>query len=361
MGHPERNDILIALASALQMKVSEEMNSGGGSPGDIQAAPAKSTGSARWPGPDSLDLVSALCAEAGAGVEERAARLGALDSDERMRWTLGILAQSRTALSHYHMYLDETIHPSHLSQTLRDEPPRIRNIVLRHLPDQLARAVASGLECEARQIGSDAAAPSTATISLLPSRADHCLPTADIITVIHRAFVSNFVCRHQLAKVCDFDRLSASNLLRLMRFLGIRETAIACRGICTVETLTAFLRRFPGEDSCAIASQMSSLHSIDRTRVTLAESRVQRALAIARPAELDGDGGTLLDRIGLLLVHRALRQRGTDAMRYTMQKLPIEAARELETGVEGDVSDEDCCIAWQDVEALATVLQPFET
>jgi hypothetical protein len=361
MGHPERNDILIALAITLQMKVSEEMNPEGGSPDDIQAAPAKSTGSTRRPGPDSADLVSALCAEAGAGVEERVARLSALGSDERIRWTLGILAQSRTALNHYHMYLDETIHPSHLSQTLREEPPRIRSIVLRHLPDQLARAVASGLDCEARPIGSDAAASSSITISLPASRADHCLPTSDIITVIHRAFVSHFVCRDQLAKVCDFDRLSSSNLLRLMRFLGIRETAIACRGISRVETLTAFLRRFPGEESRAIATQMSSLPSIDRTRVTLAESRVQRALAIARPAELNGDGGTLLDRIGLLLVHRALKQRGTDAMRYTMQKLPIEAGRELETAVEGDVSDEDCRIARQDVEALATVLQPFET
>src|SRR5215471_3743276 len=348
MSHPERSDILLALAIALQMRGSEETTSEAGSPDDAQAAPARSTGSARKPGPDPLDLFSALSSEAGARVEEQAARLGGLGSDERMRWTIGVLSQSRTALNHYGLYLDEKIHPSHLADTLRDEPTRIQEIVLRHLPDQLARAVASGLDCDARLVGTDDAV-------------DHCLPIADIIAVIHRAFVSNFVCRDQLAKTSDFDSLSPTGLLRLIRLLGIREIAIACRGISTVETLTAFLRRFPGEDCRAIATQISSLPSIDRMRVMLAESRVQRALATLRPAELDADGGILLDRIGLSLVQRALRQRGADALRYTMQKLPFEGAGDLEKTLEDDVSGEDCRIAWQDVEALAAALQRFET
>src|SRR5262249_20150116 len=98
MQSPERSDILIALAMAFQMKVSEASPVFGPSQ-EVQQARPSSHNSAQGPRLNSLDPVSALCAEAGPPLEEQATRLRALDRDARVRWTLSILAQSRTALN----------------------------------------------------------------------------------------------------------------------------------------------------------------------------------------------------------------------------------------------------------------------
>ncbi|MEJ7709032.1 MAG: hypothetical protein WKF84_04055 [Pyrinomonadaceae bacterium] len=107
--------------------------------------------------------------------------------------------------------------------------------------------------------------------------------------------------------------------------LGVRETALACRGISNVEAIASFLRRFPTEDAQAIAAHMRALANIALWRVRFAEGIVQPKI------DSDLEPCTMLDRAGTSLLALAMINRDSATVRFTVQKIPFEGAKWIQS------------------------------
>lgn len=287
-----------------------------------------------------LDLLSEMQITDRRLVENRAAWLLALDEQEQTEWALRTLARARHTSSEESARVNENIHPSHIIEALRREPVRIQMLLLRHLPDSLRKPAGDALG-----IAKDYYA------TAIEKFGNH--PVAKIETVAVRAFLSNFVSAEQVIDPTPLDHLSGIELARLARLIGARETALACRSIAAVETLSSFLRRFPAEDSHAIAAFISALTNVE-------PERVSRAAAIVRSAmDAGAEPAVMLDRIGISMIACALRNRSKEARLFIMQKLPLEAARELEIMIDDGAAYEEgeSLFASEEIEALAASLR----
>jgi hypothetical protein len=206
--------------------------------------------------------------------------------------------------------LDEHIHPSHIIEALRAEPARVRLLILNHLPPALAASAVAALEGAAGR-------------EFLQSPVAWETPPLEIIDLVRRKFLSRFVMLGELGQPTALDLLTGVELARLVRLLGVRETAIACRGIMQMETMTAFLRRFAAEDARAITARIALLRDVTALRVRHAEEIVHDAL------ESEAEPGAMLNRAGLRLLSITLAGEREARLRYSAQKLPVEVARAL--------------------------------
>lgn len=276
-----------------------------------------------------LQVLSVLGDADRRAVERRAQWYAKLGRDKQASWLARMLARSRAKLAH----LDEHIHPSHILEELRDEPPRIQALILRHLPPALAASCATALDLElpVTPEGRHAPAPieSVAGGGRGPEVRDadpvDVAPAPEIVDLVRRTFLSHFVAANEINNPTHLDVLSGLELARLVRLLGVHETAIACRGVNRAEAVGSFLRRFAAEDARAIATHMATLISVEPQRIALAEQLVHEALS------LEPEPGAMLDRLGMQVLAVALAVREAAAVRaaYITQKLPVEAAREL--------------------------------
>ena len=290
-------------------------------------------------------LFAALEPSLRQAVERRAEWHARLPPPKQGDWLAFVLGRARA--DRRRARLDERIYPSHVAEALRAEPPRVRALVTRHLPFALAPAVAAELGVE--EAGDDAA-----------EAAGHA-PAPEVVEVVRREFLSRFVSASDLPAQTPLELLTGAELARLVRLLGVRETAVACRGIEAVEAVASFLRRFAPEDARAVAAHMRSLSEVDGRRVAFAEQVVREALLG------EEDPRAMLDRTGLRLLAVALA--GPDnglRLRYTAQKLPVEAARWLEESArtvaaqadaQGPAARELLRSIARDTEALAAGLQ----
>ena len=285
----ERIDMLLALALALG-------DEGGPAPGG-----------AVTPG-----VLSALKPSERQAVERRAGWYARLAPHKQREWLAYTHARARAREKF--APLDEHVHPSQIVEALAGEPTRVREMVVRYLPPALAAAVAE-------ELGVGHVAPGDG----LPAAGEGNSPAPEVIAIVRRKFLAHFAWLGDLARATPLEYLSGAELARLIRLLGARETATACRGIAEVEAVTAFLRRFAAEDARAIATHIATLTDVDPRRVAFAETNVREALS-AEP-----EPGGMLDRTGLRLLAFTLSGReGGARLRYTAQKLPVAAARWLE-------------------------------
>ncbi|HYO63797.1 MAG TPA: hypothetical protein VER08_09220 [Pyrinomonadaceae bacterium] len=261
------------------------------------------------PSPETTDasptgawkIFSSLGASERLALERRAAwhaRLPPAKQREWLAYTLGI-ARERGAAQ-----LDEHVHPSHVVEVLRDEPAYVRRLVAAHLPPALAAHVEE-------VFGAGGAT------SVSPE------PESELVGVVRRTFLSHFTSRAELARVTPLELLTGVELARLVRLLGVRETALACRAIQAVEAVGSFLRRFAPEDAHAVAAHISTLTDVDPRRVAFAERVVHEAFS-AEP-----EPSAMLNRAGLRLLALTLATRDEAHLNYVAQKLPLEAARWL--------------------------------
>lgn len=280
------------------------------------------------------DVLSALDKKEQQAVEQRRMWYAKLNREKQGQWLAHTLGSVRAQPSH----LDEHVHPSHIIEALLDEPPRVQALVLRNLPRVLAATCAAALQAtrwsDAREQRSPAslantsasAASSAAQNKIMHKRraTDHVNePAPEIITLVRRTFLSHFIAAGELHKPDDLDLLSGIELARLVRLLGVRETAVACRGIERMEDVAAFLRRFSAEDAHAIASHISRLTEVESSRVAFAHQLVHEAL------NLDAEPEAMLDRLGLRLLAIALIHRESLTVAYLSQKIPVLASRAL--------------------------------
>jgi hypothetical protein len=262
-------------------------------------------------------LFSSLDAPRRQAVARRAEWQSRLPPPKQGEWLAFVLSRARA--EDRSARFDEHIHPSHVVEALRAEPPRVRALVTHHLPPTLASAVTA-------ELGGDA--------SDTPGGELH-EPAPEVVDIVRREFLSRFVSPADLTPT-PLELLTGAELARLVRLLGVRETAVACRGIEEVEAVASFLRRFAPEDARAIATHLRTLSEVDARRVAFAEQVVREAL-LGEP-----EPGAMLDRAGLRLLAITLAGDANRLrLRYTAQKLPFEAARWLEEAAAAVAADAD--------------------
>jgi hypothetical protein len=240
-------------------------------------------------------------------VIERAAKIGSLSDFQRQRW-LGRSIDNvrRRGLS---TKLDQHVNAEHIAKVLKNEPRPIRRSILNYLPLELNQNVERLLDP-----GSGIPVNDEFLNDLPP----------EIIEVVKRSFLAKFV---QIESVCDpntIDGLSADELRQFVRYLGLREIAVACRGIKSKEKIAAFLCRFAEEDAKEIAMYLSNLDQVEPIWVSIADRTVQRLWnRRLRPHQI-------LHKIGLEVLACAFAERSDTAVRYTSQKLSCRDAARLE-------------------------------
>jgi hypothetical protein len=267
---------------------------------------------------DALASLNALAPATRQAIGRRAEWFAKLPRQKQHEWVAHMIRRARGSETRF----DERIHPSHVAEQLREEPPRVRSLVLSYLPTRIAEDVAAQLGMARHaHTEANAAAP-------------------EVVAVVRREFLSRFEPPPSASSARPLDLLSGAGLARLVRLLGVRETAVACRGIEAVEAVASFLRRFGPEDARAIASHIASLTDVEPARVRFAEH-------VTREALIDGaEPGAMLDLVGLRLLANSF---GSDSdssrLRYAARKLPIEASRLLSEmareGITRFVKDEE--------------------
>ena len=251
---------------------------------------------------EALASLNALAPSTRQAIGRRAEWFAKLPRQKQHEWVAHMIRRARRSEPRF----DERIHPSHVAEQLREEPPRVRALVLSYLPTRVAEDVSAQLGVAGHATAeANAAAP-------------------EVVAVVRREFLSRFEPPPDASNARPLDLLSGAGLARLVRLLGVRETAVACRGIEAVEAVASFLRRFGPEDARAVAAHIASLTDVEPARVRFAEQ-------VTREALIDGaEPGAMLDLVGLRLLANSF---GSDAdssrLRYTAQKLPVEAARLL--------------------------------
>lgn len=258
----------------------------------------------------------------------RAEQCAKLTQNEQFQWVQRTLEQARA--NRKFAFLDEHTHPSHITIALREEPRYIQLLVLRSLPRSVAEATAAALKLVlpsnsphdralTEGLASDGPLVSDNHESLAADRAH----TREIFVIVQRVFLSHFVTIDELRQPRDLDLLTRAELARLVWLLGVRETAIACRGIPAIEALAPFLRRFPAEDARAIASHIPNLTNIEPQRVAFAEQLINASLSLELAPKV------VLNHIGMQMLAVSLGASDAQRWRFTAQKIPVEVAKEL--------------------------------
>lgn len=290
----------------------------------------------------------------------RAAWYAKLAPEEQSSWLRRTLSRAHNQARDAVDRLDEHVHSSHIVEVLRREPPQVQRLVLHYLPRPLAARSAATLNItlvlDEQQLSGgkrlDGATP-WRDEQVLSADIDP-LPAPKIVAVIRRTFLAHFIAADALRSPTELDLLSGAELARLVRLLGAREIAVACRGITAVEAVASFLSRFSTEDAQVIAAHIAAMTTIDPPRIAFAEHLVHIALSVEQ------EPGVMLNRVGMALVAMAMVKRNSVERRYTEQKLPVEAAEGLRLLVDEWTAQSDREMvgrAAKETERLATDLR----
>lgn len=290
ISNEEKTDILLILAQAFEKKFGES----------AAASPAAD-------GSDSIartaeNSFAALGAAESDAVQKRAAYLDELPEESFVIWQeiqLNKLRRRGRA-----MRLDENINSAHIAENLSREPKAIRNLILKNLPADLSKRIIKYLELYF-SIG-DLQKPLNESEKIIDET---------IVALIKRKFLANFVAFEDIFEPNALDKFSIAELEDFIRQLGLREMAIACRGITSKETLAAFLNRFNPEEAREIVRYITELDKIKPFWVAQADELVRRSWRGDFPPE------KVLRKIGLKLLAFAYAFRDETARRYASQKL----------------------------------------
>ncbi len=197
--------------------------------------------------------------------------------------------------------LDEQINPAQITEVLRSETKAVQELILRHLPINLGAQVASELGLKSS--------------SYTLSKAGHQPINDKIVALVRQKFLSHFVALEDIYEPTAADKLSIRELAKFIRQLGVRETAIACRGISSKESLAVFLGGFNESNAKEIAEYITELEKIKPFWVAEADKLVGRTL------ESDFQPDDLLQILGLQLLASGFVRREATAQKYTAQKM----------------------------------------
>lgn len=282
VSQPERLDILLVLALAFKGNTGK---------------PAE---------PNSVKLVgesfAALSREDLEILRSRAALFDNLSPEEQKIWQAGWLDKMRRRGKPAR--LDEHINPARITEVLRNETQAAQELILRYLPVNLKGQVGSELGLKS-------------VYSVLPKAGQQTV-NEKIVQLVRQKFLSHFVALEDIYEPTEADKLSIEDLARFVRHLGTRETAIACRGINSKESLAVFLGRFDASDAREIVEYIAELEKIKPFWVAEADRLVRETL------ERDVQPDDFLQSLGLQLLAAAFVGREAAAQTYTAQKMTAD-------------------------------------
>jgi flagellar motor switch protein FliG len=198
--------------------------------------------------------------------------------------------------------LDAHANPSHLVDILSREPRAIQLLILRNLPPDLSRRISLYLD-----------------LNFVPeavSNGNASQINEEIVALVRQKFLSNFIALEDVYEADELDKFSVDELENFIRHLGLREIAIACRGINSKETLAAFLNRFDEEDAREIASYLTELDKIRPFWVAQADALVRKSWSADLPP------AKVIKKIGFKLLATGFVLRDDTKCDYAAQKLP---------------------------------------
>ena len=200
-------------------------------------------------------------------------------------------------------FIDDNVHRSHIENALQKEILPVRKIIT----DALSNAAAGAAQ-------------------YLPDQKNQKKYLLE--KHVRRAFARQFVTLREIEKATAFDRLSGTQLARMIRLAGVHEVSTACLRIEAVEAVAAFIRNFPAEDARMIAAQLGAERQVSEERIAFAENLVHAAF------EIEPNPSMMLDWLGIWLTGILLCQSPPARVRYTGQKLPLEFALGLPAMIE---------------------------
>jgi hypothetical protein len=206
----------------------------------------------------------------------------------------------RSSIGADEFFIDHGVHRSHIENALQNEAPAIQKII--------ADALSGG---------------ASSILNGRRTRNENALEKR-----VRRAFAAQFVALGEVENATAFDRLSGTQLARLIRLAGVGEVSTACLRIEAVEAVAAFIRNFPAEDARLIAAQLGRAHDVSEERIAFAENLVRTAF------EIEPNPSAMLDWLGIWLTGVLLCRSTPARVRYTGQKLPLEFARRLPAMIE---------------------------
>lgn len=231
--------------------------------------------------------------------------------------------------------IDETVHASHINDALQKEIFAVQKIIAAALPPgyKISMKTVMMKTVILNKRKKTSVAPELKINSGSEKTKEEAFKklSSSIEKTIRRTFAEQFVSLRNLPEPTAFDRLSGTQLARLIRLSGIRETALACVRIEAVESVVAFLQRFSAEDARAVAAQLDSLRRTTESRLSFAESLVQTTI------EIEPQPSAMLDLLGVWLIGIFLCNSPEIRVHYTNQKLPLEVITKLP-----EIIDEQC-------------------
>lgn len=279
----EKTDILLALAVAFERKFAEREN-------------GETSVSAREIVEKSFN---ALNGEELELLQSRAAFFDELTPESRENWTESRLEKVRRRGRANR--LDANLNPSHIVEVLSREPKAIQDLILNNLPPDLSRRISLYLDL---QFVPDAKTPEPAV-------------SEEIVELVRQKFLANFMALENVFEPDEIDKFSVDKLENFIRHLGMREIAIACRGIGSKETLAAFLNRFDEQDAREIALYITELDKIRPFWVAQADALVRKSWSADLPPT------RVIKKIGFKLLANVYALRDETKIDYTAQKLSI--------------------------------------
>lgn len=278
----ENLDILLILASTFENTLPESVNKS-----LIQLAEEK---------------FSALPAEKQNAIKKRAGFIDKLPAENRDIWReicLGkLLNRDRT------IKLDQNINPVHIGVVLSRESFSIQKHILKNLPLDLSKRIAQYLGIEFENEPQEA-------IQINESIDD----------LIKNEFMSHFVSLEDIYEPIDIDRISLHNIVKFINHLGLREIAIACRGINSKETLAAFLNSFNPDNTREIVEYLTELEKVKPIWVARADEMVRDNW------DSQGNPEQVISKIGFKLLAISFIERDAISRKYTYQKLTSKNAQ----------------------------------
>lgn len=201
--------------------------------------------------------------------------------------------------------LDENVNPSHIVEVLTRETFAVQTLILQNLPPDLSRRIALYMD-----------------LNFFPgSKTNSKKVNDEILELVRKKFLSKFIALEDLYEPDALDKFSVDELENFIRHLGLREIAIACRGIASKETLAAFLNRFDEQDAREIALYITELDKIRPFWVAQADALVRKSWnADLSPAKV-------IKKIGFKLLATAFVLRDETKFNYAAQKLSIREVK----------------------------------
>jgi hypothetical protein len=192
------------------------------------------------------------------------------------------------------------IHPSHIAQVLVTEPIAIIQVILHHLPAELATEIKKFL-------------PET-TVHQLVANPELPQLHPEMLAAIRQAFIRQFTLI--LPSKNLFTRLTATKLRVLLRHLSLQVIAIAMRRLNRQEIVDS-LQRFPRSFSKEVLRYLRLLRDIEPNEVKLAE----RSIVWLTGQQLKNF--SLIYDLGLMLLVTGLCAEPQNIQQFITQKLSL--------------------------------------